>query len=321
VAYLGMPLTTADGHVLGALCAIDTEPRTWLPGDAAILRDLATVTMSEVTLRRIVRQMSDCVRSAVVARDAAAAKARRLEAMRRLANEVAHEFAGIMQSVQSGMRLVAARLEHDPATAQSILSLVGDVARRGGVLTERLLTFTPRGELRSERVNVEVLLRRVAKALSGTSEAHHRTLVEAVPNLPPVLADAEELAAVLLALARLAQSAMPEGGTLRFEAALETVAESHVHAARLSAGRYVRLSIIDTGTGVATQEHAALIGASSTASGVGSDTALEFAFVREFIDQLGGGMSRESRPGAGTTITLWLPGAEADRSREAGASG
>ena len=48
VAYLGMPLTTVDGHVLGSLCAIDTEPRAWTPADALALRDLAAVAVSEI---------------------------------------------------------------------------------------------------------------------------------------------------------------------------------------------------------------------------------------------------------------------------------
>jgi signal transduction histidine kinase len=313
-----MPLTTADGHVLGALCAIDSEPRTWLPSDAAVMRDLATVTMSEVTLRRLAREVSERMRSEIVARDAAETKARRLEAMRQLANDVAHEFAGIMQSVQSGVRLASSRLDRDPATAQSILALVGDVARRGGALSERLLAFTPRGELQAERVNVETLLRQLGKGLSSTSGSHVRTSVEVDPCLPPVLADPEELTAVLLALTGLARTAMPEGGTLRIAAGLDVVARDITHPARLSPGRYVRLSVADTGTGVANQEQATSGGSVSNMGGVGLDMVFEFALAHELMEQLGGGMIQESRPGVGTTVRLWLPAANADRTEDAG---
>jgi signal transduction histidine kinase len=157
--------------------------------------------------------------------------------------------------------------------------------------------------------------------VSGASGSPLRTFVEADPDLPPVLADAEELMAVLLFFARLAHSAMPEGGILRLGAALDEVAEHHAHAARLSPGCYVRLSVTDTGTGVAAEEHATLAGASSTMAGTGSDTAFEFGLAREFIDQLGGGITRESRPGAGTTVALWLPEAKTDHARQADPSG
>src|SRR3712207_2022937 len=62
VAYLGLPLTTAEGHVLGALCAIDTQPRAWTPGDAAALRELAAVAMGEVTLRRLALELAERLR-------------------------------------------------------------------------------------------------------------------------------------------------------------------------------------------------------------------------------------------------------------------
>ena len=82
VAYLGMPLITADGHVLGALCAIGPEPRTWTDGDAAALRDLAAVTMSEVTLRRLALEMQEHTAGDASAREVTQARAQRLEALR-----------------------------------------------------------------------------------------------------------------------------------------------------------------------------------------------------------------------------------------------
>jgi GAF domain-containing protein len=83
VTYLGMPLITADGHVLGALCAIGPEPRTWTAADAAALRDLAAVTMSEVTLHRLALEMRERAAGEAAARKAIQAREQRLEALRR----------------------------------------------------------------------------------------------------------------------------------------------------------------------------------------------------------------------------------------------
>ncbi len=161
LAYLGMPLATADGHVLGALCAIDTQPRDWTPGDAAALRDLAAVTMGEVTLRRVALELEDGLRAARADRGNTQARARRLEALRELGNGVAHDLLNVMQCVQSGARLAEARLGRDPDTAQHVLALVGDAARRGGALRERFLSFARCDELRAEPVDAVALLRRV----------------------------------------------------------------------------------------------------------------------------------------------------------------
>lgn len=311
-AYLGMPLATADGHTLGALCAIDTQPRIWTPGDAATLRDLASMTMSEVALRRLALELEGRAGEEAAARETARARAQRLEALRRLANGVAHEFAGVMQAVQSGVRLAAARLDQDAAAARSILALVGDATRRGGALTERLLAFAPRGELRAERVDVAALLRRMERAAAGGSGEPLQIRVDAPPHLPAVLADPEELRAVLLGLAASARGAMPEGGVLTLRAALDEVAEGGAaqHPARLRPGPYIRFSVTDTGTGLGTGEQADAGTAPLAPGWPGPGAGLDLAMARDFAEQAGGGLAQESEAGVGTTVVLWLPAVE-----------
>ncbi len=303
IAYLGMPLITADGHALGALCAIHTEPRAWTSGDAAALRDLAAVTMSEMTLRRLAVEMAERVRREAVKHEATEARLRRLEALRRLADGVGHDLAGVMQAVQSGVRLAGARLGHDPATAQSILGLVNDVARRGGALAQRLTAFAPCAELRPEAVEVAPLLQRLARVINSGPDVPLRVEVDVAPGLPPVLADPGELKSVLLGLAAAARDAMPEGGTLTLGAALDEITSATEHQAALRPGRYLRVFVADTGTG---------LGGGVSLPGA-SDPGAEFelAFARTFAEQVGGGLVREGRPGVGTTVTLWLPAAEA----------
>ena len=314
LAYLGMPLATLDGHVLGSLCAIDTAPRSWTPGDAAALRDLADVTMGEVTLRRLALELEDRLREETAAREAAQARqaqARRLEALRGLGSYVAHDFANVMQCVQSGVRLAEARLGRDPATARHVLALVGDAARRGGSLSERFFAFVSRGELRAEPVDAAALLGRVGEALAQTLAAPLRIRVDAAPDLPPVLADPKELEAVLASLAATARDAMPEGGTLTLGAALEDVNPDAARCPGLRPGRYVRLFVTDTGTGLGN-------GGGTLADTEARDlpakradggTDLGLAMARELAEQAGGAVDLEARAGAGTTVTLRLPAA------------
>ena len=314
LAYLGMPLATSDGHVLGSLCAIDTVPRGWTPGDAAALRDLADVTMGEVTLRRLALELEDRLRAEAATREAAQARqaqARRLEALRELGSNVAHDFANVVQCVQSGVRLAEARLGRDPATARHVLALVGDAARRGGALSERFFAFVSRGELRAEPVDAAALLGRVGEALAQTLATPLRIRVDAAPDLPPVLADREELEAVLASLAATARDAVPEGGTLTLGAVRDDIHDDAGRTARLRPGRYVRLSVAGTGTGLGSgggtpasaEEH------EPTAKRTGGGTDLGLAMARELAEQAGGTVDLEARAGVGTTVTLRLPAA------------
>jgi signal transduction histidine kinase len=108
---------------------------------------------------------------------------------------------------------------------------------------------------------------------------------------------------VLLGLAAAARDAMPEGGTLTLGAALDEITSATEHQAALRPGRYLRVFVADTGTG---------LGGGVSLPGA-SDPGAEFelAFARTFAEQVGGGLVREGRPGVGTTVTLWLPAAEA----------
>ena len=316
VAYLGMPLATADGQVLGSLCAIDTQPRDWTADDAAALRDLAGLAMSEMSLRGLALELEAWLREEGAAREAAQARlarTRRLEALGQLAGGVAHDFANVLQAVQGGVRLAAGRLDRDPGAARHLLELVGGATARGASVTRRLLAFARRGELGVGQVDTAELLEGLEEVLAHTLGAPDlRVRVEAEPGLPPVLADRGELETVLVNLAANARDSMPRGGTLTFAAAVEAVAVGAAapHPAGLRPGRHVRLSAADTGAGMDAATLARAAEPFFTTKPVGQGTGLGLAMAREFAEQAGGGFDLASEPGRGTTVTLWLPAAD-----------
>jgi signal transduction histidine kinase len=174
------------------------------------------------------------------------------------------------------------------------------------MLTERLLSFVPRAELHPQRVEVAPLLQRLARVPANSPDVPLRTKLDLAPQLPPVLADPEELMAVLLSLAAAARSAMSESGTLTLAAAVEEVALTAGHyPVGLQPGRYIRFSVSNTGTGLG--------GAEQEAAGLPAarlyDPVPEFELVlaRAFADQVGGALVRKGGPVVGSTVVLWVP--------------
>jgi len=162
--------------------------------------------------------------------------------------------------------------------------------------------------LRAEPLDVAPVLNGLREILVHTLGAAITVDVRPDPGAPPLLADKGQLETALVNLATNARDAMPEGGQLTLSASAETVeSDGPPHPAGLPAGRYVRLTVADTGAGMdaATRERA--VEPFFTTKHVGAGTGLGLPMAKGFAEQSGGALSVESNPGAGTTISLWLP--------------
>jgi CheY-like chemotaxis protein len=124
-----------------------------------------------------------------------------------------------------------------------------------------------------------------------------------------LLADRRQLETVLLNLAMNARDAMPNGGHLTISAA-STVLERDRDNPRLAAGRYMRLTVADTGAGIDPADLSRVMEPFFTTKPRGKGTGLGLSMAKGFAEQSGGALSLESEPGRGTTVTLWIPEAE-----------
>jgi len=129
-----------------------------------------------------------------------------------------------------------------------------------------------------------------------------------------VLADRNQLETVLLNLATNGRDAMPEGGTLTLSAASSVVEERP----GLRGGRYVSFSVADTGTGIDPAILGRVVEPFFTTKPKGQGTGLGLSMAKGFAEQSGGALAISSEVGRGTTVTLWLPEAEAPASRAKG---
>jgi CheY-like chemotaxis protein/two-component sensor histidine kinase len=178
-------------------------------------------------------------------------------------------------------------------------------AERAKTLVQRLLAFARRQPLQLGPVDLKRLVCGMADLIASTSGPRIELRVELPDDLPPAMADANQIEMALLNLAVNARDAMPEGGVLTISAAREPVRGRH--PAKMRPGHYVRLSVTDTGTGMDQATLARAIEPFFSTKGVGRGTGLGLSMVHGLAQQLGGGMLIASRPGQGTTVDLWLP--------------
>jgi PAS domain S-box-containing protein len=231
-------------------------------------------------------------------------QSQKLEAMGSLTGGVAHDFNNLLTPILGALDL----LQRKGLGGDREQRLIGGAlasAERAKTLVQRLLAFARRQPLRAVPVNVAELVEGMTELISSTIGPKIE-LKTAVPGgLPPVLADPNQLEMALLNLSVNARDAMEEQGTLRIEAAAEEVGSDN--PAKLEPGKYVRITVADTGTGMDEQTLARAIDPFFSTKGVGRGTGLGLSMAHGLLAQLGGSLSLDSRLGVGTTVNLWLP--------------
>jgi signal transduction histidine kinase/ActR/RegA family two-component response regulator len=292
--------------------------------------DVTTSRETEAALRRLSNELEVRVHQEIAARESAqmrAAQAERLQALGQLAGGIAHDFNNVLQAVMGALRMLEKRRE-DAEGFHRLREIANGAIERGISITRRLLALGGRGELKSEMLDASAVLRDLQEVLTHTLGASIDIMIRLEPGLYPAVADRGQLEAVLVNLATNGRDAMPNGGQLILSAARDNVSVADAtHPAVLKPGRYVRLKVADTGTGM---ELATLIRAREpffTTKKAGSGTGLGLAMAHSFAEQSGGALSIESQPGNGTSVTLWLPEAapamifDEQRSRDQPAAG
>jgi CheY-like chemotaxis protein len=230
------------------------------------------------------------------------------KALGQLAGGIAHDFNNILQAVQGGAVLIDKRAA-DADSVQRFARMILDATERGTSITRRLLAFARRGELRAETVDPGELLSGLRDVLSHTLGPGIKVEVRLDGELPPLLVDKGQLETALVNLATNARDAMPGGGTLTFAAGVDTRLENANHPAELRPGRYLRLSIADTGTGMDQRLLTRVLEPFFSTKPAGQGTGLGLSMAKGFAEQSGGGLTIDSTPGRGTTVHLWLPAA------------
>nr|WP_315435094.1 PAS domain S-box protein [uncultured Pseudomonas sp.] len=265
-------------------------------GDTGTLLGFAKITR-DVTEAHEAQQALEKTREALF-------QAQKMQAIGQLSGGIAHDFNNLLTVILGNLEIVQKRIGDAPKIAR-LLQNATQGALRGVSLTQRMLAFARRQELKTESVDIPQLVQGITGLLRSSLGPGIRIETRFPDDLQPVLADSNQLELAILNLATNARDAMPEGGTVIIQAQAEVVLEQ-THST-LAAGRYVCLSLIDSGEGMDAATLACARDPFFTTKGLGKGTGLGLSMVHGFIEQLGGRFTLKSEKGHGTAAELWIP--------------
>ncbi len=234
-------------------------------------------------------------------------QAQKMEAVGQLAAGVAHDFNNLLVAIGGYAELVMGTLDATDTRYADLLE-VRKASERAAVLTRQLLAFSRRQPVHLKVLDLNLLVGNVQKLLRRTLREDIDLVLSLDAVVEPIRADPTDLEHVLLNLAVNARDAMPGGGQLRF--ATGNVDVDEALTARLPSmptGRYVRLTVTDTGTGMTPEVQARIFEPFFTTKDHSQGTGLGLATAYGIVKQSGGFIWVTSRPGHGTSFEIYFP--------------
>ncbi len=239
----------------------------------------------------------------------------KLEAVGQLTGGIAHDFNNLLMVIVGSIEMIRKTLQEQreapPGKLLRLLRTAETATDRGTELTQQLLAFARRGALRSEIVRLDEIIHALEPLLAralGESIALHST---ALPDLWTCRIDPGRFELAVLNLAVNARDAMPAGGELNVTLGNVTITQGSAgNPPGVPAGSYVSIRVADTGRGMEPDVAAHVFEPFFTTKEVGKGTGLGLSQVYGFARQSDGYIILDTKPGAGTAFTLYLPRCE-----------
>jgi PAS domain S-box-containing protein len=273
---------------------------------------------AHVVIDPIRSQMGDLVGFAKVTRDiserrkaaedleaatAALFHSQKLEAIGKLTGGVAHDFNNLLSVIVNGLGILQRSLRA-PDDAR-VLEAMGRAVARGATLTQQLLSFARQQPLKQDDVGLNAVILAFEEVMRRAPKAALAFKLALAPTLPLVRIDVAQFESALLNLIVNASDATPDGGSILL--ATDVVDIDADLAGGLVAGRYVRVRVTDTGSGMSREIAAKAIDPFFTTKPMGQGTGLGLSQAYGLAQQSHGDLTIDSAEAQGTTVSLYFP--------------
>lgn len=230
-----------------------------------------------------------------------------MEAMGRLVGGIAHDFNNMLTAILGYANLLLEQWS-EPGHVKDDLQEIRKAAERAATLTGQLLTFSRKQNVEPRVLNLNTVVADMTRMLQRLIDAPIELRAVLGQGLGSVRADRGQIEQVIMNLTINASDAMPDGGRLTIETANveldDTDAREHES---VSPGRYVMLSVSDSGCGMSDEVREHVFEPFFTTKPQGKGTGLGLATVYGIVKQSGGNIWLYSEVGRGTTFKIYLP--------------
>lgn len=234
-------------------------------------------------------------------------ESQKMEAVGRLAAGIAHDFNNLITVVQGNQELLKLNLPQNEANA-GLFKASDAASKRIADLTRQLLTFSRKQVMRREPVNPDALIRNAETDLRQTLGPDIRISADLNAPTAPVRADPDMLNQLFVHLARNAREAMPDGGSFSISTTTTSLlADALPDHPDAREGRFLRLLVADTGSGMDKDTLARAFEPFFTTKDVGQGPGLGLSTVFGIVKQHEGWIAAKSEPGKGTEFEILLP--------------
>jgi len=261
-------------------------------------------------------------------KEKALSQAQKMEAVGQLTGGLAHDFNNLLSIIDGNLRNLSEELTGSDKDTQELLEDAMSAAHDGAELTQRLLSFSRTNVLKPKVIDVNMVIEKFIRFASRTLGSSINLTIDASSQRELYInADTSQLENALLNLAINARDAMSEGGNITIKVStfhysevspLIDVNGCHISILEnsLGEGNYVKISVTDTGTGISASDIAHIYEPFFTTKDIGKGSGLGLSMVQGFAKQSKGDCIIQSKPGQGTTVSMYFPQVEAPDNNE-----